>query len=193
MILYYKELNLNIYLTHLGKWSGAITPLLPIFVQQPRYFLYNSSCSIRIPCAGSKVALNQLKANCSFSWMICWCACCCWSELFVSTASKDRYKQNNINLFGLFFFFLKIISLFLYVLCVVDFVVIAAGVVGREGAGLTGAGVAVTVAGVVGTEEDTVTAGAVAVTGVAFWVAFGGGATVDTVSITLIKIQAFGP
>lgn len=67
-----------------------------------------------------------------------------------------------------FFFFLKIISLLLYVLCVVDFAVIAAGVVGREGAGLTGAGVAVTVAGVVGTEEDTVTAGAVAVTGVAF-------------------------
>lgn len=76
---------------------------------------------------------------------------------------------NKITLIYLaFFFFLKIVLLFLYVLCVVDFVVIAAGVVGREGAGLTGAGVAVTVAGVVGTEEDTVTAGAVAVTGVVF-------------------------
>lgn len=42
----------------------------------------------------------------------------------------------------------------------------AAGVVGRDGAGLTGAGVAVTVTGVVGTEEDTVVAGAAAVTGV---------------------------
>lgn len=48
----------------------------------------------------------------------------------------------------------------------VDFVAVAAGVVGRDGAGLTGAGVAVTVTGVVGTEEDTVVAGAVAVTGV---------------------------
>lgn len=54
----------------------------------------------------------------------------------------------------------------LHVLCVVDFVAIAAGVVGREGAGLTGAGVAVTVAGVVGTAEDTIAVGAVAVTGV---------------------------
>lgn len=80
-----------------------------------------------------------------------------------------KIDVNKITLIYLaFFFFLKIVLLFLYVLCVVDFVVIAAGVVGREGAGLTGAGVAVTVAGVVGTEEDTVTAGAVAVTGVVF-------------------------
>ena len=51
-------------------------------------------------------------------------------------------------------------------LCVVDFVTVAAGVVGREGAGLTGAGVAVTVAGVDGTDDETVAAGAVAVIGV---------------------------
>lgn len=53
-----------------------------------------------------------------------------------------------------------------YLLCVVDFVTVAAGVVGREGAGLTGAGVAVIVAGVAGTDAATVTAGAAAVTGV---------------------------
>lgn len=83
--------------------------------------------------------------------------------------SSQLLLKIDINkLIYLAFFFLKIVLLFLYVLCVVDFVVIAAGVVGREGAGLTGAGVAVTVAGVVGTEEDTVTAGAVAVTGVVF-------------------------
>lgn len=43
---------------------------------------------------------------------------------------------------------------------------VAAGVVGRAGAGLTGAGVAVIVAGIVGTAGDTVAAGATAVTGV---------------------------
>ena len=61
---------------------------------------------------------------------------------------------------------MRIILLFLYILCVEDFVAVAAGVVGREGAGLTGAGVAVTVTGVDGTDEDTVAAGAVALTGV---------------------------
>lgn len=52
-----------------------------------------------------------------------------------------------------------------HVLCVADFVTVAAGVVGREGAGLTGAGDAVTAAGVVGTDGVTVAAGTVAGTG----------------------------
>lgn len=83
-----------------------------------------------------------------------------------------------------------------HVLCVVDLVEVAAGVVGREDAGLAGAGVAVIVAGVDGVDADTVVVAGVAV-GVAGTAACPLGfcctAAVDTVSTTRMRIQAFGP
>jgi len=74
-------------------------------------------------------------------------------------------------------------------------VVVAAGVVGRDDAGLAGAGVAVIVTGVDGVDADvTVVAGAAGVTGAAPCPAvFCCAATVDTVSTTRIRMQAFGP
>lgn len=70
---------------------------------------------------------------------------------------------------------------------------VVAGVVGREGAGLTGAGVEVIAAAVVDeVEVDAVVAGAAGVTG-AFCAVFCGNATVDTVSTTRIRMHAFGP
>lgn len=82
------------------------------------------------------------------------------------------------------------------VLCVVDLVEVAAGVVGREDAGLAGAGDAVIVAGVDGVDADAVVvAGVVGVAaGTAAWlVVFCCAAAVDTVSTTRMRIQAFGP
>lgn len=83
-----------------------------------------------------------------------------------------------------------------YILCVVDLVEVAAGVVGREDAGLAGpAGVAVTVAGVDGVEADVVVVAGVAGVEVATpWpAAFCCAAAVDTVSTTRMRMQALGP
>lgn len=88
---------------------------------------------------------------------------------------------------------------FNHVLCVVDLVEVAAGVVGREDAGLAGAGVAVIVAGVDGVDagvdaDAVVVAGVVGVVGtVACPVVLCCAAAVDTVSTTRMRIQAFGP
>jgi len=73
---------------------------------------------------------------------------------------------------------------------------VAAGVVGRDDAGLAGAGVAVIVTGVDGVDADvTVVAGAAGAAGAVPCPAavFCCAATVDTVSTTRIRIQAFGP
>jgi len=74
---------------------------------------------------------------------------------------------------------------------------VAAGVVGRDDAGLAGAAVtvAVTVAGVDGVDADVVVeAGVVAVAGTEPCTAvFCCAATVDTVSTTRMRMQAFGP
>lgn len=79
-----------------------------------------------------------------------------------------------------------------HVLCVAVLVEVVAGVVGREGAGLTGAGVVVIVAGVDEVDADAVVTGAAGVTGT-FCAVLCGTATVDTVSTTLIRMHAFGP
>lgn len=65
------------YLTQRGKCRGAITPRRPILAHAVRYCLYSSACSMRQPVAGSNVARSHARANCSFSWAACWCACCC--------------------------------------------------------------------------------------------------------------------
>lgn len=74
---------------------------------------------------------------------------------------------------------------------------VAAGVVGRDDAGLAGDAVtvAVTVAGVDGVDADVVVAaGAAGVTEtVPCTAVFCCAATVDTVSTTRMRIQAFGP
>lgn len=72
---------------------------------------------------------------------------------------------------------------------------VAAGVVGREDAGLAGAGVAVIVAGVGGVDTGvTVATGVAGVTGTALCpVVLCCAASVDTVSTTRMRIQAFGP
>lgn len=82
-----------------------------------------------------------------------------------------------------------------YVLCVVDLVEVAAGVVGRDDAGLAGDGVTVTVAGVDGVDADVVVAvGVAGVAGAAPCTAvLCCAATVDTVSTTRMRMQAFGP
>lgn len=72
---------------------------------------------------------------------------------------------------------------------------VVAGVVGREDAGLASVGVAVIVAGVDGVHAGvTVTTGVAGVTGVVLCPeVFCCVATVDTVSTTRIRMQAFGP
>lgn len=72
---------------------------------------------------------------------------------------------------------------------------VAAGVVGREDAGLAGAGDAVIVAGVDGVDADAVVVAGVAglAETAACPVVFCCAATVDTVSTTRMRIQAFGP
>lgn len=67
-------------MTQRGKWSGAITPLLPALAQAVIYNLYNSAWSIPLPGVGhtSSVARIQFKANCSFS---CWIKLAGWGTL----------------------------------------------------------------------------------------------------------------
>lgn len=69
---------------------------------------------------------------------------------------------------------------------------VVAGVVGREGAGLTGADVAVIVTGVDGVDTDTDVTGVAGGTG-PLCVVFDVLAAADTVSTTFIRMQAFGP